>query len=165
MTVHHKVDDEWTTQAVISNYSATPPEGAPRAQPPAESPPDLTDSPMAELAAFYTRHFNMGHGDVVASRYAEDAVVTFADSPVVTGRAAVAEQLNQRIAAGETPQITIHEVEAMDIGDGWVLGGGWYELSSAAVGNSQGSWMNLARAGDDGAMQIHWAVTNGHPVM
>jgi uncharacterized protein (TIGR02246 family) len=162
MTVHRKEGGEWRTAAVLTNYDEEPPAEMPRAEDTGEAPPDLTDSALAELAGYYATHFNMGHGDMVASRYAEDAVASFANLPLASGRAAIAEQLNARTAEGD-PQITIHEVEAMDIGDGWTLGAGWYEIS-AATGNSDGAYMMLTRAGDDGNMQIHWAVSNGNPV-
>ena len=155
-------DGEWQTGAVITNYDEPPPPDLPRGEAPAEAPPELTDSPLSELTEYYATHFNMGHGDMVASRYAEDAVAAFANMPMASGRAAIAEQLNARVADGN-PQLTIHEVEAMDIGDGWFVGGGWYESSSAS-GDTSGAYILLARAGDDGNMQIHWVVTNGNPV-
>jgi hypothetical protein len=101
---------------------------------------------------------------MVASRFTEDAVAAFANLPLAEGRAAVAERLNTRIAEGDSPQIAVHQVAAMDIGDGWVVGGGWYEMSSS-TGDMDGSWMLLARPGDDGNMQIHWLVSNGQPAM
>lgn len=163
MAAYEKIGGEWKAKAVVTNYDAQPPAEMPRAEAPAEAPPDMTDSPLAEVAAYYATHFNMGHGDMVASRYAEDAVAAFANLPVANGRAAIAAQLNGRIAEGN-PQITIHEVDAQEIGDGWVLGGGWYEIS-ATTGDVDGAYMMLARPGADGNMQIQWAVSNAQPVM
>ena len=156
-----KVDGEWMTSAVVTNYDAEPPAEAPRAEPPAEEPEELTDSPLAELTEYYATHFNMGHGDMVADRYTEDAMAAVANQPLASGRAAIAAQLNERVADG-SPQLTIHEVAAEDLGDGWILGGGWYEIATEA-GGSAGAYMLLARAGDDGNMQIHRVVSNGQP--
>jgi hypothetical protein len=164
MTVSHKIDGEWKTAAVITNYHADPPEGTPVAEGSSEPPPELADSALAEVSAYYATHFNMGHGDMVAGRYAEDGLAAFANLPVATGRAAIAEQLNARIAEGDDPQLTIHEVGAVDMGDGWTVGGGWYEMASSA-GDVTGSYMMLCRAGEDGTMEIQWAVSNGNPAM
>ena len=49
-----------------------------------------------------------------------------------------------------------------DLGDGWVWGAGWYEMATSD-GNSNGIYGLLARAGDDGNMQMHWVVSNGWP--
>ncbi len=162
MTVSRKENGEWKTAAVITNYHAVPPEGTPVGEAPAEAPPELTDSALSELADYYETHFSMGHGDMVASRFAEDAMAAFANQPALTGRAAIAESMNARIEEAGGPQLTIHEVAAMDLGDGWVFGGGWYEMAAAA-GDSSGSYLMLCRAGADGNMEIHWAVSNGQP--
>ncbi len=163
MTVARKIDGDWKTTAVITNYHAVPPEGTPVGEMPAEAPPELTDSPLSELADYYATHFNMGHGDMVASRYAGDAMAAIANQPVSIGRDAIAASLNARIEEGGGPQLAIHEVAAEDLGDGWVIGGGWYELAGDA-GNSQGAFMMLCRSGADGNMEIHWVVSNGQPV-
>lgn len=162
MTVHGKTDGEWKTMAVITNYDAEPPADAPRGESPAEAPEELTDSPLAELTEFYATHYNMGHGDVVASRFTEDAVGGFANEMPIQGRDSIAARLNTAMAEGN-PQLTIHEVAAQDMGDGWVLGGGWFELA-AETGDSDGSYMLLARPDADGNMQIHWLVSNLQPV-
>lgn len=163
MSAHQKVGDEWRTMYVITNYDQEPPPEAPRGEPPAEEPPESTDSPLAELAEYWVTHYNMHHPDMVASRYAEDAMVAFANRPLAEGREAVAEQLAAAIEEGE-PEITIHEVDFQEIGDGWILSGGWYEQSTTA-GDVAGAYMGLSRPDAEGNMQIHWHVSNGHPVM
>lgn len=163
MSASQKVDGEWLTMGVITNYDQEPPPEAPRGEPPAEAPPDVADSPLAELAEYWATHYNMQHADMVASRYTEDAMVAFANRPLVQGRDAVAEQLAAAMEEGE-PQITIHEVDYRDIGDGWILSGGWYEQSTAQ-GDVSGGYMGLSRPDAEGNMQIHWHVSNGHPVM
>jgi len=164
LTVQAKIDGEWKTTVVITNYDEAPPEGTPYNETVGEAPPELTDSPLSELVAYYATHWNMGHGDMVASRYAEDAVAAFADMPQASGREAIAAQMNERIEGGNTPQLTIHEVAAEDIGGGYYIGGGWYEMVADA-GNSVGAYIMLVRAGDDGTMQIQWAVSNAQPAM
>jgi uncharacterized protein (TIGR02246 family) len=164
MAGYTKVDGAWKSSVLLTNYDADPPENRPDpVAPEGPPPPDLEDDPMAELMGYYATHYNMGHGGMVASRYAEDAVAGFANEPMLEGRAAIEENMNARIAELGNPQLTIHQVAAEEIGDGYVFGGGWYELSSDS-GNSQGSFLVLARTGDDGNLQIQWAVSNGLPI-
>jgi uncharacterized protein (TIGR02246 family) len=163
MTLATKESGEWKTNLVITNYHADPPEGTPVGEPPAEAPPELTDSPLSELATYYATHYSMGHGDMVASRYAENAVAAVANRPVAQGRAAIAADMNARIAEAGDSQLTIHEVMAQDMGDGWFVGAGWYEMATDA-GDSSGAFVMLCRAGADGNMEIQWVVSNGQPV-
>ena len=92
--VSQKIDGEWKTTWNITNYHAEPPEGTPfvEGMGEGEEPPELTDSPLAEVADYYATHYNMGHGDMVASRYAEDGMAAFANMPEAMGRAAIAER-------------------------------------------------------------------------
>jgi len=72
----------------------------------------------------------------------------------------VSESRSARIAGLSNPQLTIHQVAAEEIGDGYVFGGGWYESSSDS-GDAEGFFLVLARAGD---LPIQWAVSNSLPV-
>ena len=92
----------------------------------------------------------------------EDAVAGFAGRPLAEGRAAIEETLNANIEEGGTPQITIHEVAAVPIGDGSFFGAGWYEMASSA-GNQIGNYVLLALPDAEGNMQIQWSVSNGIP--
>lgn len=163
MTVQSKIDGDWQTVAVITNYDEEPPADLPRGESPAEEPEELADSPLAELADYYATHYNMGHGDMVASRYTEDAVAALANTPLLQGREAIAAHLNTAMAE-RNPQLTIHEVAAEDLGDGWILGGGWYEVTSD-TGDGNGAFMLLTRTDAEGNRQIHWSVSNLQPVM
>ena len=102
----------------------------------------------------------MGHAGMVASRYAEDAVAAISGRPKMVGRAAIEEDMSARMEAAGNPQLTIHVAGAQDLGDGYVFGGGWYETASDS-GNQAGSFLVLARADDDGNMQIQWTISNG----
>jgi hypothetical protein len=164
MAGYAKMDGAWKSSVLLTNYDTAPPENpTDPITPEGPPPPDLEDDPMAELMGYYATHFNMGHGGMVASRYAENGLAAFADGPLLDGRAAIEENLTTRIAELGNPQLTIHRVAAEDIGDGYVFGGGWYELSSDS-GNSVGNFLVLAQTGDDGNLQIQWAMSNGQPI-
>ena len=164
MAGYTKADGAWKSNVLLTNYDTDPPENRPDpVAPEGPPPPDLEDDPMAELMGYYATHFNMGHGAMVASRYAENAVAAFADGPQLDGRAAIEESMNARMAELGNPQLTIHQVAAAEIGDGYVFGGGWYEMSSDN-GNSTGSFMVLAQPGDGGNLQIQWAMSNSLPI-
>ena len=164
MAGYAKADGAWKSEVLLTNYDTDPPENRPDPiAPEGPPPPDLEDDPMAELMGYYATHFNMGHGGMVASRYAEDAVAAFAGGPSMDGRSAIEERMDARIAELGSPQLTIHQVAAEEIGDGYVFGGGWYEMSSDS-GDSTGSFLVLASAGDDGNLQIQWTVSNGLPI-
>ena len=162
MTTFQRVDDEWKVAYLITNYNTDPPEGMMFVSPDADETPEEFTSVMADLSEYYVTHFNMGHGSMVADNtYTEDAVAALANQPLVEGRAAIGEILQARIDAA-SPQLMIHPVGEVDIGDGYMVGGGWYELTSDA-GDSTGSYMVLARQGDDGSYKFQWAVSNGRP--
>lgn len=163
MGSYEKVDGDWKISVLLTNYDADPPENLPDPITPDETPPEQEDSPLAELMGYYATHFNMGHGGMVASRYTEDAVTAFAGAAKLEGRAAIEEDLNARIAELGNPQLTIHIVDASEIGDGFVLGGGFYEMAAEA-GDSTGTFFILAKRGEDGNLQIQWAASNGLPV-
>lgn len=161
LTEFQKVAGEWKIGAVISNYDSEPPAGVPAGTMPGEAPPDLVDSPVAELTAAYAERFNMGDAAAVAELYDEDAVAAFANSPASEGRAEIEAALQERLAEG-SPQITIHEVAVEDMGDGWYVAGGWYEIA-AGDASQGGSWITVVRTAEDGSQRLHWAVTNATP--
>ena len=162
MTVVQRVDDEWKVAYLITNYNTDPPEGTVFVTPDAEESPEEFTSVMADLTDYYVTHFNMGHGSMVADNtYTEDAVAAIANQSLAEGRAAIGAMLQERIDAS-SPQLTIHPVGEVDIGDGYMVGGGWYVLTSDAS-DSTGSYMVLARQGDDGSYKFQWAVSNGRP--
>jgi ketosteroid isomerase-like protein len=163
LTYFTRVDGTWKIGGVISNYNAPPPEGTPRAEPPAEAPPE--DGTMKDLVAAYAQHYNLGHASVVAELYTDDAAAAFSNSPLAEGRAAIESALAERIANG-SPQLTIHDVGTIDLADGWKLDGGWYEIVATPPEGRitrSGAYMMLVRRLDDGTWKIQWAVSNGQP--
>jgi uncharacterized protein (TIGR02246 family) len=150
----------WKLSAVITNLNAPPPDGMPRGPQPGEAPPE--DGTMKDFVANYTEHFNLGHANVVAGLYTEDAAVAFSGMPLAQGRAAIEAALTQRMAAG-SPKVTIHDVSTTDLADGWKLDGGWYETTATpptGTVTQSGTYMLLLRREADGSWKIHWAVTN-----
>lgn len=159
MTAFQNVDGEWKISSLMTNFNAPPVEGMPAAPAPERTTPDLADSPIAAAIATYMERYNAGDAAGVAAMYAEDAVVAFADAPLVEGREAIAANFTTSMAALGSPQLTIHEVGGVDLGDGWYGSGGWFETTSGA-GNRQGHWMSLMRTDADGNRLTHWAITN-----
>ncbi len=163
MGSYEKVDGDWKIALLLTNYDGDPPENLPDPMGTGEAPPEQEDSPLAELLGYYATHFNMGHGGMVASRYTEDAMTAIAGRPKLEGRAAIEESLNARIEEMGSPQLTIHIVGSEEVSDDFVIGGGRYEMAAEA-GDSTGAFFILAKRGDDGNLQIQWAVSNGLPV-
>lgn len=165
MAAYERVDDTWKLDGLITNYNAPPPAGLPAGTPPGEAPPEATDSPVAELLSYYATHFNMGHASMVADVYDEDAVSGSSNQPLAEGRAAIEAALVERMAEG-SPQLTIHEVGFADLGEGWVIDGGWYEITATTEDGEvrqTGAYMLLCRQADDGSFKLHWVVSNGQP--
>ena len=156
----NKVDGNWRWAVGLSNMDTAPPEDLPAPVVRDEGSAEVEDSLIAELMGYYGTHFNMGHPGMVASRYAEDAVAAISGRSKMVGRAAIEEDMSARMEAAGNPQLTIHVAGAQDLGDGYVFGGGWYE-TAAGSGNQAGSFLVLARADDDGNMQIQWTISNG----
>ena len=157
-----KESGEWEITSLVSNYDSPRPEGWAYASMGDEPPED--EGTMTDLVEGYARHWNLGHPSMVADYYTEDAKVAFSDSPVVTGRAAVASELEESMT--ESPlEITIHDVATWELGEGWALDGGWYQMDAPDGGDPMqaGTYLILCKQADDGSWQIHWLVSNGHP--
>jgi uncharacterized protein (TIGR02246 family) len=165
MTYFRKQGDAWKVDRVITNYT-TAPVGMPEPTPPATPPPPPAENgTLAEVAGPWAQHFNMGHAEVVANLYTENAVVSFADGSLAEGRAAVSAALAGVIAQGQ-PQITIHDVQTVDLGNGYVFDAGWFEATATAEGGPQrqmGGYMLLGQRAEDGSLKIHWHYANGTP--
>ena len=157
-----KVDGEWKWATSLLNYDTAPPEGL--REPVIDEGEGSGDGVelLEELAGYYETHFNMGHAGMVASRYAEDAVAALSGQPKLEGRAAIEENMAARIEALGNPQLKHYVGGARELGDGFVFGGGRYEMTSDS-GKTTGSFMVLARADEDGNLQIHWNASNGLP--
>ena len=163
MTVFSRQADAWKIQFVITNYDAVPPEGFPAAEGEAEPPPE--EGTMSDLVAAYEEHFNAGHAAMVAGLYTEDAVSALSNLPLAEGRAAIEVLMGERFAMG-SPQLVLHDIGTLELGDGWAVDGGWYELNATSEEGDVtqiGNYMLLCRQQEDGSWAIHWAVSNGLP--
>jgi hypothetical protein len=110
---------------------------------------------------YFATHYNMGHGGMVASKYAEDAFASFAGVPAVRGRAAIEAELARRIEAGAS-NLVIHDVRTIPLGDGLAADAGWYSVDTPD-GAVEGAYMLLAEQAEDGSWMIKWHVSNGMP--
>jgi len=157
MTFFVRVDGEWKIQVVASNYDSEP---TPEMVMGTISPnvDDEEDSTMDGLMTAYETAFAAGDASAVAMLYTEDAHVSFANQSVVEGRAAVEARLAELMSG----TADIHAKGTIDLGDGWMVNGGWYEVATDD-GNSVGNYLLLASTADDGSHQIHWLVSNGRP--
>ncbi len=160
ITAFTKVSGEWKIMGSLNNYDAVPPEGITFAEPDPEEPAE--EGTMMDVVEAYETHWNAGDASQVASLYTEDAMSAFANNPAVQGRAAIQAVLGERMGAAPTT-IDIHDVGTAEMGDGWAIDGGWYEINAADGGDpvQAGAYMTLSRQAADGTWQIHWAVTNG----
>ena len=164
MTLFSRSDAGWKIDAVITNFDAPPAADFAWSEMQAEAPPD--NGTMKALTDAWAQHYNLGHASVVAGYYEDDAKVAFSDAPLATGKAEIEALLTQRLSAG-SPQITIHDVYTQDLGDGYALDAGWYELTRNAEGQSMqrsGTYMLLAHLQPDGSYKLLWHVSNARPV-
>lgn len=159
MALADKDSAGWEIEAMMTNYDSPRPEGWQWADPEEEPAEEGT---MDALVEEYTTHWNLGHPTMVADYYTDDAVVSFANGPMLHGKEAVSAALE---AVFETPtQITIHDVQTTELGEGYRLDGGWYELADSDGAPVEGGmYLGLARQQDDGSWKIHWFITNAIP--
>ncbi|MGH7501700.1 MAG: YybH family protein [Longimicrobiales bacterium] len=163
LSVLERGPDGWKLSAVITNFNAPPPEGFAYSTMAVEPPPD--EGTMKALTDAWAQHFNLGHASVVAGYYEEDAKAAFGDRPLVTGKPAVEAALTERAAAG-SPQIVIHDVYTLDLGEGYAVDAGWFERTATVEGqpaNSGGTYMTLVHQQADGTWKIQWHVSNIQP--
>jgi len=156
-----KASGEWKILGSITNYDAPRPEGwswvPPMTDPPAE------EGTMKELTEYFATHWNMGHASMVADTYTDDAMVSFASGPILSGRAAIEADIAARME--QPSHITIHDVGTMPLGEGWAADGGWYEVNAPDGGAvvQRGSYLNLLRQQADGSWKIHRMLSNAQP--
>lgn len=157
LTEFTRTAGDWKISALIANYDGPAPAGMPAGTMPEEPAPPLADDPLADFTAAYEEHFNQGHASVVGEMFTEDAAVAYAGVPLVTGREAITDALQQRMDAGA--QLAIHPVAMRDLGAGWYVQGGWYESTAEGV-TRPGNWISLVTTAEDGSHRLHWVVTN-----
>jgi len=163
MNVLERVDGEWRIALVATSDGAPAPAGTP-ADPEPERPPETaeTHEALAALAADYATHFNMGHASMVADFFTEDGVAMYAESEPAVGREAIAASLEARMAEG-SPQLTVQQTGVQEIGEGWYVTMGWYELEVTMDGETarrQGNYATVAQPAEEGGFLIRWAVSN-----
>lgn len=161
LTVFNREGGAWKITGAVTNYNAAPPEGMPMSTAEAEIPDE--EGTMADLTTAYETHFNLGHADMVADLFTDDAVAALSNLPIAEGRAAISAVMGERFAMG-SPKIDLHDVGTLDLGDGWAVDGGWYEINATGEAGpitQRGNYMMLARQQADGAWKIHWVVSNG----
>lgn len=160
LALQNRIAGAWKISNVVTNYSAPPPPDLPVGESPEGLPPE--EGMMKDVLGEYAQHFNLGHANVAAGYFTEDASVAFSGMPRSSGRAAIEAALTQRIANG-SPQITIHDVGSHDLADGWRADSGWFEITSTMEGattTQHGTYFAIFRREADGAWKIHKLVTN-----
>jgi uncharacterized protein (TIGR02246 family) len=162
--INQREDGAWKIQLLVTNFDAEPPEGAMAAPPAEPGEPPAEDGTMKELGAQFTQAFNAGDWATVAAMYAEDAVVAFANGPLVEGRAGVQQRFAEMWTG--TQSVVIHDVGTLELGNDMVADGGWFEITATTADgdvSSMGAYLNLLRRQPDGSYQIVWGITNGQP--
>lgn len=164
MNVLQRVDGEWRIAGMVTNYDSPRPEGWPWAE--GEGEPPAEEGTMAELVEAFETHWNLGHADMVADLFTEDAVVSFSDSPFIEGRAAVQASLEESMAEEPATTLTVHDVGTMDLDADHRVDGGWYELTAGEGGEvvQSGAYMLLARRDAEGSWKLQRFISNGRPV-
>lgn len=100
----------------------------------------------------FATHFNMGHADVVAGYYTEQAHLMAPNTVAAVGRKAIADSLGPFLAMKPTLTLTTESVVA----NGPVaIGRGVYALSFTPPGAK-------APVTDTGKYLVHWHLVDGH---
>lgn len=161
MNIAQKVGDEWKLGLTLTNYDnesfaemyeAGADEGM-------EPPPEA--GTLTGLYEAWETHYNLGHASMVADLYTADAQVAFGYGPWMSGTEALTARLEESIEG--SPQIDIHAVETVDLGNGLFADAGWYEISVGGEVVREGTYALLVEQSGDGEAQIRWHVSNGSP--
>jgi uncharacterized protein (TIGR02246 family) len=161
MNIMSKIEGEWKIIGSLANYDAEPPEGWVWADP-MEETPEVGGENQA-MASAYAEAWNAGDVSAILGMYAQDAMVSYSNGPIVQGHDALQADLEARMMPGAS--INIVNVGTMDFGDGWMADGGWYQIDGPdGAGPVQSGWyLNLLGTADDGSRMLHWTITNGRP--
>lgn len=116
---------------------------------------------LAELGEYWVTHYNMGHAEMVASRYTEDAFSLGANGSILEGRAAIEADMAATMAAS-SPTASVEARDRMVFGD-YAVSIGTYAVEGTAEGGESmtfgGAWMNVHRK-VDGEWMIAGSVAN-----
>ncbi len=118
------------------------------------------EAAMTEITDYFQTHYNMGHGSMVASKFAEDGVLWAASGTMLYGREEVAAGLQARID-DEGSQVQIHPGDMMEFGD-QIVARGHYVLTGTVDGaevTNSGYYMTLGQ-NVDGEWQLKGMVAN-----
>ncbi|MFV1988761.1 MAG: nuclear transport factor 2 family protein, partial [Gemmatimonadota bacterium] len=153
MSFNEMIDGEWKVHGLISNIGEG--QEAPGFQSTEMPEPHESAAMGAEGASFFETHFNMGHPDMIAERYAENAVLM--GTTIDYGRDALIANLTELTDAGA--QVTITPFASSELGDDYVMSIGTYtmEIDGAA---STGHYSNLALKTEDGSLRTLWSLTS-----
>lgn len=160
MSLADRTEDGWKLRGIVSNVDSEQerPNFTHADLPPGEG--DMGTELVADGAEYYQTHFNMGHPDMVAARYAEDAVAMMGGRSAVTGREAIAAALKEYTDQGA--QLTISPWAAEPFGEDMVVGLGTFTMELEGQ-TAEGHYTGLYRVLDDGTTQIVWALTSVNP--
>ena len=73
----------------------------------------------------------------------------------------------EQLAAGQ-PNLTVHDIFTEDLGDGWYVDIGWYEVTSPTPdgdATTVGTYLTIVETDAEGARKIRWSATNGRTTM
>jgi len=118
------------------------------------------EAAMTEITDYFQTHYNMGHGSMVASKFAEDGLLWAASGTMLYGREAVGAGLQARMDS-EGSQVQIHPGETLQFGDQLVARGHYVltgTVDGAEVTNS-GYYMSVGE-NVDGEWLLKGMVTN-----
>ncbi len=163
LTYFHRVNGEWKINGVITNFDAPPPADMPMANDMANPPPD--DGTMKDVTTAWTNAFSAGDWATLAGMYTQDAAVSFSNAPEIRGGQAIQARFADRYGDSK-PQIEIHDVGTVDLGDDHALDGGWYVVHATTPDGTMqqgGTYLNVMQKQADGSWKIQWSVTNGQP--
>lgn len=116
---------------------------------------------VAALADYYETHFNMGHGSMVAGKFAENGLSWTGNGGMAFGREAIGAALTAQIEA-TSPTIDLTQDEILLFGDYAVTRGTFSltgTLDGAAIENT-GNYMSVSSRGEDGTWRIEGGVSN-----
>lgn len=158
MALYDDTDEGLKAMGVITNYDRQMGAEFLQGTMPAEPPPE--ESTMTEMLSAYEAAWNSGNAEAVVDMYADNVWAAFADLPPVTSKASLSTLMSERVQGN----IDLHGVRSMDLGDGYTLDGGWYEISGIEGGDVRGNYWILVNTNDDGEPKIEWLVSNSRPV-
>ena len=158
MTYMEMIDGQWKAHGLIT--SLTEGEPSPNFAHPQMPAVHESASMVAGWPSFLATHMNMGHADMVADRYAENAVVMV--EGVVEGREAIRTGLKEM--AEEGAKLSVTPFAAAALGDDYVTSiGTWTDEVGGET--MMGHYSNLLRKNADGTLQPVWELWGRHPGM